>query len=207
MARLLESRSAVGPLHSICRSTENDTPLTITGRWQARRQPQNCRHSACSRYQDCRDPRAFRTHCGKTHCGKDWCGLTYDREDWKIGEAYRADDLTGQGSSTAAEVYEDFFMPALFLEWAPRVADVAQLAPGRKVDPRPYDRRCAIQRAAACGQDAIGWVRATRRHSGVSLASAHRHRNQGVSPTPLIHFLRLRAGELPKCADHRHSIT
>jgi ubiquinone/menaquinone biosynthesis C-methylase UbiE len=44
-----------------------------------------------------------------------------------------ADDLTGQVTRSAAEVYEEFFVPALFLEWAPRVADAAQLATGKKV--------------------------------------------------------------------------
>jgi SAM-dependent methyltransferase len=44
-----------------------------------------------------------------------------------------ADPLTGQVTRSAAEVYEEFFVPALFLEWAPRVADAAQLAPGQKV--------------------------------------------------------------------------
>lgn len=44
-----------------------------------------------------------------------------------------ADDRTGQVTRTAAEVYEEFFVPALFLEWAARVADAAQLSPGQKV--------------------------------------------------------------------------
>ena len=44
-----------------------------------------------------------------------------------------ADDLTGQVTRGAAEVYEKFFVPALFLEWAPRVADAAQLATGQRV--------------------------------------------------------------------------
>lgn len=44
-----------------------------------------------------------------------------------------ADDRTGQVTRTAAEVYEDFFVPSLFLEWAARVADAAQLSPGQKV--------------------------------------------------------------------------
>ena len=44
-----------------------------------------------------------------------------------------ADDLTGQVTRHAAEVYEELFVPALFLEWAARVADAAQLAPGQKV--------------------------------------------------------------------------
>ena len=44
-----------------------------------------------------------------------------------------ADDLTGQVTRNAAEVYEEFFVPALFLEWAARVADAGRLAPGQKV--------------------------------------------------------------------------
>jgi ubiquinone/menaquinone biosynthesis C-methylase UbiE len=39
----------------------------------------------------------------------------------------------GQVSATAAEVYETFFVPALFAEWAPRVADAAAFAPGDRV--------------------------------------------------------------------------
>ena len=44
-----------------------------------------------------------------------------------------ANDRAGQVTRTAAEVYEEFFVPALFGEWAARVADAAQLAPGQKV--------------------------------------------------------------------------
>lgn len=44
-----------------------------------------------------------------------------------------SDDLMGQVGRTAADVYEDFFLPALFLEWAPRMADAARLAPGQSV--------------------------------------------------------------------------
>jgi ubiquinone/menaquinone biosynthesis C-methylase UbiE len=43
------------------------------------------------------------------------------------------DTLEGQVTSSAAEVYETFFVPALFQEWAPRVADAAKLAPGQNV--------------------------------------------------------------------------
>lgn len=39
----------------------------------------------------------------------------------------------GQVNQSAAEVYEDFFVPALFLEWASRVADAARLSPGQRV--------------------------------------------------------------------------
>jgi ubiquinone/menaquinone biosynthesis C-methylase UbiE len=43
------------------------------------------------------------------------------------------DTLEGQVTRTAAEVYEEFFVPALFRQWAPRVADAAGLEPGQKV--------------------------------------------------------------------------
>lgn len=41
----------------------------------------------------------------------------------------------GQVNRDAASVYEDFFVPALFAEWPPRVADALEpLAPGRVLD-------------------------------------------------------------------------
>jgi SAM-dependent methyltransferase len=39
----------------------------------------------------------------------------------------------GQVSRSAAEVYEEFFVPALFLRWTGLMAQAAQLAPGRAV--------------------------------------------------------------------------
>ena len=39
----------------------------------------------------------------------------------------------GQVSRTAADVYEEFFIPALFAEWAPRVTDAAHIQPGQRV--------------------------------------------------------------------------
>ena len=39
----------------------------------------------------------------------------------------------GQVSKSAAEIYEAFFLPALFQDWAPRVADAAQVQPGQQV--------------------------------------------------------------------------
>jgi SAM-dependent methyltransferase len=39
----------------------------------------------------------------------------------------------GQVSRTAADVYEEFFVPALFAEWVGPVADAARLAPGQRV--------------------------------------------------------------------------
>lgn len=39
----------------------------------------------------------------------------------------------GQIVSSAAEVYEEFFLPALFQEWAGPVADAARIQPGQRV--------------------------------------------------------------------------
>ena len=40
---------------------------------------------------------------------------------------------SGQVSTSAADVYEEFFVPALFSEWAPRMADAAAVGPGDTV--------------------------------------------------------------------------
>jgi SAM-dependent methyltransferase len=42
------------------------------------------------------------------------------------------DDSKGQVVGDAAVTYERFFVPALFAEWAPRVADQAALGPGQR---------------------------------------------------------------------------
>ena len=39
----------------------------------------------------------------------------------------------GQVTASAADIYETFFVPALFGEWAPRIADAARLSPGDDV--------------------------------------------------------------------------
>ncbi len=41
--------------------------------------------------------------------------------------------LAGQVPKSAAEIYEEFFLPALFQEWGPRVADAAKIEPGHQV--------------------------------------------------------------------------
>jgi SAM-dependent methyltransferase len=41
--------------------------------------------------------------------------------------------LKGQVTGSAAEIYEAFFVPALFGQWAPKVADAARIAPGQSV--------------------------------------------------------------------------
>ena len=40
---------------------------------------------------------------------------------------------TGQVISSAAEIYEDFFVPALFQEWAGRVVNAAEIDEGQNV--------------------------------------------------------------------------
>ena len=44
-------------------------------------------------------------------------------------QALRRQDARGQVRASAAEIYDEFFVPALFAEWAPRVLDAARLAP------------------------------------------------------------------------------
>lgn len=44
-----------------------------------------------------------------------------------------SDDRAGQVTGSAAEVYDQFFVPALFQEWAARVADAADVRPGQRV--------------------------------------------------------------------------
>ena len=43
------------------------------------------------------------------------------------------DATTGQVSAQAAEVYERFFVPALFDQWPERLMDLAQVAVGHRV--------------------------------------------------------------------------
>ena len=40
---------------------------------------------------------------------------------------------TGQVTQSAAEVYEEMFVPALFQQWPGRVADAAQVREGQRV--------------------------------------------------------------------------
>ena len=44
-----------------------------------------------------------------------------------------SDGERGQVTSSAAEVYEEFFVPALFQEWSDRVADAVKLRAGDRV--------------------------------------------------------------------------
>ena len=44
-----------------------------------------------------------------------------------------SDSERGQVTASAAEVYDSFFVPALFQEWAGPVADAARIGPGARV--------------------------------------------------------------------------
>ena len=62
------------------------------------------------------------------------------------------DNLTGQVSTAAAEVYDQYYLPAMFAEWSPRVAAAAAIESGDRV----LDVACgtgvlAIESAARCG--------------------------------------------------------
>jgi SAM-dependent methyltransferase len=63
----------------------------------------------------------------------------------------------GQLNHSAAEVYEEFFVPALFREWTDRVADAAHIQPGQRV----LD--------VACGTGVLARTIAERTNSGGSV--------------------------------------
>ena len=44
-----------------------------------------------------------------------------------------SETATGQVSASAAEIYEEFYLPALFQEWATRMVDAAHVVPGQRV--------------------------------------------------------------------------
>lgn len=60
--------------------------------------------------------------------------------------------LKGQLSGNAAEIYDEFFVPALFREWAAPVAEAAKLSPGHKV----LDVACGT---GVLAREALGQVR------------------------------------------------
>ncbi len=79
---------------------------------------------------------------------------------------------TGQLTTSAADVYEEFFLPALFQEWAPRLVKIAQLQPGHDV----LDVACGtgvLARAVADHVGATGTVVGLDRNDGM-LAVAKR---------------------------------
>lgn len=83
--------------------------------------------------------------------------------------------LKGQVTKSAADVYEEFFVPALFGEWGPKLSDAARLASGQKV----LDVACgtgALTRAAKDRVGPSGTVIGYDRNEGM-LAVAKRMRN------------------------------
>lgn len=98
------------------------------------------------------------------------------------------DDLRGQVTRSAAEIYEEFFVPALFRQWAPRVAEAARIAPGQRV----LDVACGtgvLARETAIRVAPAGYVAGLDRNEGM-LATAGRI-------TPAVDWKSGRAEQLP----------
>ena len=62
------------------------------------------------------------------------------------------DSKRGQIIRSAAEVYDEFFLPALFQEWAPRVADAAKIESGQAV----LDVACGTGVLALAAAEIVG---------------------------------------------------
>lgn len=81
----------------------------------------------------------------------------------------------GQVSRSAAEVYDEFFVPALFEQWTERVADAAAVGPGRRV----LDVACGtgvLARAAARRTGGDGAVVGLDCNEGMLEVARRRHR-------------------------------
>src|SRR5688500_16775452 len=79
----------------------------------------------------------------------------------------------GQVNSSAAEIYESFFVPALFQEWAGRVADTAHIQLGQRV----LDVACGtgvLARAAADRAGAGGSVTGLDINEGMLAVAAQK---------------------------------
>lgn len=63
---------------------------------------------------------------------------------------------TGQLTGSAAEVYEQFFVPALFADWAPRLCRTAGVAKGRRVLDVACGTGCLAREAARQGATVTG---------------------------------------------------
>jgi ubiquinone/menaquinone biosynthesis C-methylase UbiE len=77
----------------------------------------------------------------------------------------------GQVTGNAAEVYEEFFVPALFQEWTDRVAEAARVSPGERV----LD--------VACGTGALTRTVAASRPHGHGGRPRHQRRHAGGGAT------------------------
>jgi hypothetical protein len=79
----------------------------------------------------------------------------------------------GQVTRNAAEVYEEFFLPALFQQWASRVADAAGIQPGQqvlKVDLHPCERSRGLLTSSK-----PRWIRYRERESNMSVRTGVNH--------------------------------
>ncbi len=85
-------------------------------------------------------------------------------------QALRSEDARGQVAASAAEIYDRFFVPALFAEWVPRVLEAARVAHGARVldvacGTGILARAAAERGAAASGLDVNpGMLAVARRH-------------------------------------------
>jgi len=62
----------------------------------------------------------------------------------------------GQLTDSAAEVYQEFFVPALFGEWAPRLCDSAEVGKGQRVLDVACGTGCVAREAAKRGATVTG---------------------------------------------------
>ena len=69
------------------------------------------------------------------------------------------DDLKGQVTRSAAEIYEEFFVPALFRPWAPIVADAAGIKAGQRVLDVACGTGVLAREAASRGGSVVGFDR------------------------------------------------
>jgi ubiquinone/menaquinone biosynthesis C-methylase UbiE len=85
----------------------------------------------------------------------------------------KSDDARGQVRASAAKIYDEFFVPALFAQWPERVLDAAAVNPGQRV----LDVACGtgvLARAAAQRVRQAGTVTGLDVNEGM-LAVARRH--------------------------------
>jgi SAM-dependent methyltransferase len=85
----------------------------------------------------------------------------------------RSDDARGQVQASAAEIYDEFFVPALFAQWPPQVLEAARVTPGQRI----LDVACGtgvLARAAARQVGSAGQVVGLVVYEGM-LAGARRH--------------------------------